>query len=102
MGTRTSGDAKTKRKGDITYYCYNEDDRQKAINALGEKAEITRFKGLGEISPEEFEEFIGEKIRIDRVHLSKNDSIRELLEFYMGENTPERKDFIVNRLRYDS
>ncbi|MDR1552099.1 MAG: ATP-binding protein [Prevotellaceae bacterium] len=101
IGTRTSGNAKSK-KGDVTYYCYNEYERQKAINALGEKAEITRFKGLGEISPEEFEEFIGEKIRIDRVHLSKNDSIRDLLEFYMGENTPERKDFIVNRLRYES
>ncbi|MDR0420697.1 MAG: ATP-binding protein [Prevotellaceae bacterium] len=102
MGTRTSGDAKSKKNGDTTYYCYNETDRQKAINILGEKAEITRFKGLGEISPDEFEEFIGEKIRIDRVHLGKDDSIRELLEFYMGENTPERRDFIVNRLRYDS
>jgi topoisomerase-4 subunit B len=102
MGTRTSGDAKSKKNSDMTYYCYNETDRQKAMNAIGEKAEITRFKGLGEISPEEFEEFIGEKIRIDRVHLSKDDSIRELLEFYMGENTPERKDFIVNKLRYDS
>ncbi|MDR2653278.1 MAG: type IIA DNA topoisomerase subunit B [Prevotellaceae bacterium] len=101
IGTRTSGDTKSK-KGDVTYYCYNEDERQKAINALGEKAEITRFKGLGEISPDEFEGFIGENIRIDRVHLSKDDSIRDLLEFYMGENTPERKDFIVNRLRYES
>ncbi|MDR1198271.1 MAG: ATP-binding protein [Prevotellaceae bacterium] len=102
IGMRTSGDSKSKKNSDATYYCYNENDRQKAIGALGEKAEITRFKGLGEISPEEFEEFIGEKIRIDKVHLSKDDSIRELLEFYMGENTPERKDFIVNKLRYDS
>ncbi|MDR1348871.1 MAG: ATP-binding protein [Prevotellaceae bacterium] len=101
-GTRTSSDAKSKKNSDATYYCYNEADRKKAISALGEKAEITRFKGLGEISPEEFEEFIGERIRIDKVHLSKDDSIRELLEFYMGENTPERKDFIVNKLRYDS
>ncbi|MDR2065035.1 MAG: ATP-binding protein [Prevotellaceae bacterium] len=103
IGMRSGGgEAKSKKNSDATYYCYNEDDRQKAINAFGDKAEITRFKGLGEISPEEFEEFIGERIRIDRVHLSKNDSIRELLEFYMGENTPERKDFIVNRLRYES
>jgi topoisomerase-4 subunit B len=102
IGTRTSDDAKSKKKEDAIYYCYNEAERQKAINALGAKAEITRFKGLGEISPEEFEEFIGEKMRIERVHLSKDDSIRELLEFYMGDNTPERKDFIVNRLRYDN
>ncbi|MDR2292331.1 MAG: ATP-binding protein [Prevotellaceae bacterium] len=101
IGMRTADDAK-KKNGNTTYYCYNEDERQKAIKTLGNQAEITRFKGLGEISPEEFEEFIGEKIRIDRVHLSKNDSIRELLEFYMGDNTPERKDFIVNRLRYES
>jgi topoisomerase-4 subunit B len=102
IGSRTSDDAKSKKKEDAIFYCYNDDERQKAINTLGAKAEITRFKGLGEISPEEFEEFIGEKMRIERVHLSKDDSIRELLEFYMGDNTPERKDFIVNRLRYDN
>ncbi|MDR2126549.1 MAG: ATP-binding protein [Prevotellaceae bacterium] len=100
IGTRTADDSKSKKNSNTTYYCYNEDERHKAIKILGDKAEITRFKGLGEISPGEFEEFIGEKIRIDRVHLSKNDSIRDLLEFYMGENTPERKDFIVNKLRY--
>lgn len=102
IGSRVSDDTKSKKKEDSIYYCYNDSERQKAINAIGAKAEITRFKGLGEISPEEFEEFIGEKMRIERVHLSKDDSIRELLEFYMGDNTPERKDFIVNRLRYDN
>ncbi|MDR3227651.1 MAG: ATP-binding protein [Prevotellaceae bacterium] len=101
IGTRTADDAKSKKSGDVTFYCYNDEERQKAINFLGAKAEITRFKGLGEISPNEFENFIGEDIRLDKVHLSKDDYIRDLLEFYMGENTPERKDFIVNKLRYD-
>ena len=101
IGTQKSADNSKsgKKDKDTTFYCYNEDERLKAIDIIGAKAEITRFKGLGEISPDEFEEFIGEKMRIDRVHLSKDDSIRQILEFYMGENTPERKDFIVNKLR---
>jgi topoisomerase-4 subunit B len=102
IGTQKStDDSKSKKDKDATFYCYNDEERQKAIALIGAKAEITRFKGLGEISPNEFEEFIGEKMRIDKVHLSKEDSIRELLEFYMGENTPERKDFIVSKLRYE-
>ncbi|MDE6368369.1 MAG: type IIA DNA topoisomerase subunit B, partial [Muribaculaceae bacterium] len=70
-----------------TYYCYNDDERIAAINRLGDNAEITRFKGLGEISPEEFRDFIGEDMRVDRVTLRKEDGVDALLEFFMGKNT---------------
>lgn len=83
---------------DETYYCYNDQERIDAINRLGDKAEITRFKGLGEISPEEFRDFIGPQMRIDRVKLQKEDAVDSLLEFYMGANTTERQDFIINNL----
>ena len=81
-----------------TYYCYTEEERLAAIEKLGENAEITRFKGLGEISPEEFKDFIGEDMRLDRVSLRKEDSVKEMLEFYMGKNTMERQNFIIDNL----
>ena len=82
-----------------TIYCYHDDERERAIARLGAHAEITRFKGLGEISPDEFKNFIGEDIRLDSVRLSKEDTINDLLEFYMGKNTPDRQDFIIENLR---
>lgn len=81
-----------------TYYCYTDDERVKAIDKLGQNAEITRFKGLGEISPEEFRGFIGPDMRVDRVRLRKEDGVAELLEFYMGKNTLERQNFIIDNL----
>jgi len=84
-----------------TRYCYSEDERIKAIDALGSTVEITRFKGLGEISPDEFKHFIGKDIRLDRVSLRKEDVVKELLEFYMGKNTSERQLFIIDNLILD-
>lgn len=84
-----------------TYYCYSEEEKQEAINKLRGKAEITRFKGLGEISPDEFEDFIGENIRLSPVILTKENSIENLLEYYMGKNTPERQDFIIDNLKVE-
>ena len=84
-----------------THYCYSEEERQVAVKRCGAQAEITRFKGLGEISAAEFKEFIGEGMRLDRVRLTKDDPIKDLLEFYMGKNTPDRKDFIVANLRVE-
>ncbi|MFH2141591.1 MAG: DNA topoisomerase IV subunit B [Bacteroidota bacterium] len=81
-----------------TMYCYNDQERQKAIKKLGPNPEITRFKGLGEISPSEFKYFIGKNIRLEPVRLKKEDSINKMLEFYMGKNTPERQEFIINNL----
>ena len=81
-----------------TIYCYTEEERLNAINELGPNQEITRFKGLGEISPDEFRHFIGEEIRLDRVTMRKEDLLKELLEFYMGKNTPERQNFIIDNL----
>lgn len=93
---------KNKPKDEMeTYYCYSSEEKEKAILKLGKNPEITRFKGLGEISPDEFSNFIGEDIRLDRVRLSKDDAIHELLEFYMGKNTMERQNFIKNNLRSD-
>ncbi len=85
-----------------TIYCYNEAERQKAVKSLGAGAEITRFKGLGEISADEFKEFIGEDMRLETVRLSKGDAIGEMLTFYMGTNTPERRDFVINNLRIEA
>jgi len=84
-----------------TFYCYSDEEKQNAILAVGKAAEITRFKGLGEISPNEFAEFIGEHIKLDQVTLKKYDNIEELLEFYMGKNTPNRQEFIVNNLKIE-
>ncbi len=84
-----------------TIYCYNEQEKQKAVRKLGEKAEITRFKGLGEISPDEFGKFIGTDMRKQPVILEQHTHIQQLLEYYMGKNTPERQDFIVSNLRVE-
>lgn len=94
---RAKGKGKGEKK-DETYYCYTDEERIEAINKLGNKAEITRFKGLGEISPEEFRDFIGPDMRLDRVALRKEDGVAELLEFYMGKNTSERQTFIIDNL----
>ena len=94
--------AKRGRKGasddDETYYCYSDEERLDAIARLGKNAEITRFKGLGEISPDEFRGFIGKDMRLDRVSLRKEDHVNRLLEFYMGKNTMERQNFIIDNL----
>ena len=84
-----------------TFYCYSEQERVDAINALRGKEEITRFKGLGEISPDEFKHFIGEDIRLDPIMLDKSTTIEELLQFYMGKNTPDRQEFIINNLKVE-
>jgi len=84
-----------------TYYCYNEEERIKAIEACQPKPEITRFKGLGEISPDEFSHFIGKNIRLDPVIIPKGMTIKEMLTFYMGKNTPERQIFIINNLKIE-
>ncbi|MGM9803440.1 MAG: DNA topoisomerase IV subunit B [Muribaculaceae bacterium] len=99
-GTRRRASAKTaKDSKPDTYYCYSDEERLAAIDAVGENnAEITRFKGLGEISPDEFKDFIGEGMRLDRVTLRKEDAVRDMLEFYMGKNTMERQRFIIDNL----
>ena len=84
-----------------TFYCYSDEERQRAIAECGAGVEITRFKGLGEISSVEFKEFIGENMRLDRVRLTKDDPIHDLLEFYMGKNTFERQGFIIDNLRIE-
>ncbi|MDR1847091.1 MAG: type IIA DNA topoisomerase subunit B [Bacteroidales bacterium] len=84
-----------------TFYCYTDAERQKAISDLGSSAEITRFKGLGEISPDEFAHFIGKDMRLEPVLLNKESGIKEVLAFYMGDNTPERQEFIIENLRYE-
>lgn len=91
--------AKGERKGDfITRYCYTDEERKKAIKDLGPEPEITRFKGLGEISPDEFVHFIGPDMRLEQVTLHKNDQVQKLLEYYMGKNTMERQNFIIDNL----
>jgi topoisomerase-4 subunit B len=84
-----------------TRYCYTFDEKMKAIAELGPSPEITRFKGLGEISPDEFRHFIGKDIRLEPVRMRKNDSVNSYLEFYMGKNTPDRQDFIIENLRIE-
>ena len=81
-----------------TYYCYSMTEKESAIKKLKGKAEITRFKGLGEISPDEFKYFIAQDIRLEPVLLKKEDEVKKMLEFYMGKNTPERQDFIIDNL----
>ena len=89
-------------KGDmITRYCYSDEERVNAIEQLGPEPEITRFKGLGEISPDEFRGFIGPDIRLEQVSLRKTDQVKELLEYYMGKNTSARQDFIIGNLRIE-
>ena len=84
-----------------TIYCYSEEERIAAVEELQPKPEITRFKGLGEISPDEFKNFIGEDIRLDPVMIDKSMSIEQLLEFYMGKNTPDRQEFIIKNLKVE-
>ena len=84
-----------------TRYCYSEEERQRAVDQLGPNPEITRFKGLGEISADEFKEFIGENMRLDKVRLTKEDPVADLLEFYMGKNSMERQGFIIGNLRIE-
>lgn len=84
-----------------TIYCYSDEEKHAAISKLGKNPEITRFKGLGEISPDEFKHFIGEKIRLEPVLLNRDESTIAMLDFYMGKNTPERQDFIIDNLRIE-
>ena len=84
-----------------TIYCYSDEERKAAIEKLKPKPEITRFKGLGEISPDEFKNFIGETIRLDPIMMDKNTSVEQLLSFYMGKNTPDRQEFIINNLKVE-
>ena len=84
-----------------TIYCYSDEERKNALEKLGKNPEVTRFKGLGEISPNEFKHFIGKNIRLEPVIISKKMSVENLLSFYMGKNTPERQDFIINNLRVE-
>ena len=87
-----------KKSDFITRYCYSEEERLTAISELGPDPEITRFKGLGEISPDEFAGFIGPDIRLEQVTLHKTDQVQKLLEYYMGKNTMERQNFIIDNL----
>jgi topoisomerase-4 subunit B len=84
-----------------TIYCYSDEEKLAAINKLGGNPEITRFKGLGEISPDEFRHFIGTSMRLDPVILNKESSINDILSFYMGKNTPERQTFIIDHLKVE-
>jgi len=84
-----------------TKYCYSPEEKAKAIKALGPNPEMTRFKGLGEISPDEFKHFIGKDMRLEPVRMKKNDSVNGFLEFFMGKNTPDRQDFIIDNLRIE-
>jgi topoisomerase-4 subunit B len=84
-----------------TIYCYSEEEKRKAVDKLGNKPEITRFKGLGEISPDEFGLFIGKDMRVDPVIMTKDYTIKSLLEYYMGKNTPERQAHIIKNLRVE-
>ena len=99
--SRSAGREAKKNKVE-TYYCYSDDERVAAINKLGDNAEITRFKGLGEISPEEFVDFIGPEMRLDKVKLRKEDNVKQLLTFFMGKNTMERQNFIIDNLVIES
>lgn len=93
-----SRDKKERKSDFITRYCYSDEERQEAIRDLGPEPEITRFKGLGEISPDEFVHFIGPDMRLEQVTLHKNDQVQKLMEYYMGKNTMERQNFIIDNL----
>jgi len=88
------------RNKKTTIYCYDEAEREAAIKKLGRNPEITRFKGLGEISPDEFKHFIGDDMRLDPVRIDANESIKGMLKFFMGKNTPERQQYIIRNLRF--
>ena len=85
-----------------TIYCYSEQEKLSAMKKLGSKPEVTRFKGLGEISPDEFAQFIGADMRKQMMRLDQGDHIQQLLEFYMGKNTPDRQEFIIENLRIET
>ena len=89
---------RTKKRTD---YCFDEDEKERAIEALGKSAEITRFKGLGEISSHEFKHMIGSEMRLDPVLMEEGKGLSEMLAFYMGKNTPDRQEYIINNLRED-
>ena len=89
------------RNNKETFYCYSVDVKRKAIEKIKTNPEITRFKGLGEISPDEFKFFIGDNIKLDPVMLDNDMSIDELLQFYMGKNTPDRQSFIIDNLKVE-
>jgi topoisomerase-4 subunit B len=89
------------RNKKVTHYCYNEEEKRKAVSELGNKPEITRFKGLGEISPDEFKHFIGVDIRLEPIMIGKDATIEEVLAFYMGKNTQDRQDFIIDNLKVE-
>ena len=91
-------DRKERKTDFITHYCYSDEERLRAIKELGPDPEITRFKGLGEISPDEFVHFIGPDMRLEQVTLHKTDQVAKLLEYYMGKNTMERQNFIIDNL----
>lgn len=84
-----------------TFYCYDDAEREAAIKTLGKNPEITRFKGLGEISPDEFKHFIGDDIRLDPVKIDAHESVKEMLKFFMGKNTPDRQEYIIRNLRFE-
>ena len=84
-----------------TIYCYSEEEKVAALEKLGKSSEITRFKGLGEISPDEFKAFVGEDIRLDPVLIGKEAAVKDLLSFYMGKNTPDRQEFIIDNLKVE-
>ena len=86
---------------DRTLYCYDDEERNAAVEEVGKNPEITRFKGLGEISPSEFKNFIGDQIRLEPIILNKKSKIQDLLTFYMGKNTPDRQEFIIDKLRVE-
>ena len=90
------------RNNKKTEYCYSEFEKKKSIDILGVNSEITRFKGLGEISPDEFKFFIGESMRLDPIRMDKETTVEELLEFYMGKNTPDRQNFIIDNLKIEA
>jgi topoisomerase-4 subunit B len=89
------------RNKKTTLYCYDETEKEAAIKTLGRNPEITRFKGLGEISPDEFKHFIGNDIRLDPVKIDANESLKEMLKFFMGKNTPTRQEYIIRNLRFE-
>ena len=84
-----------------TFYCYDDEERNKAVEEIGKNPEITRFKGLGDISPSEFKNFIGDDIRLEPIILNRKSKINELLSFYMGKNTQQRQEFIIEKLRVE-
>jgi topoisomerase-4 subunit B len=84
-----------------TIYCYSEEERRNALSKLGQRSEITRFKGLGEISPDEFGNFIGKDIRLDPIFISKESKMLQMLDYFMGKNSPARQEFIVKNLRVE-